>query len=64
MKDKAQLSKRIEELRVDLETVISEERELIDPKVVKASQSVDKVMTQYYRVSMKRGLGVLKELRV
>lgn len=55
------LARRIEELRTDLSTVMEEERELIDPKVVKASQSLDKVLIQYYRVLGMRGCRVLKE---
>lgn len=62
MKGSRQLAEKIEELRMDLEAVIEEENELIDPKVVKASQSVDKVMAQYYRTHMKRGLVAVKEV--
>ena len=55
------LAKKIEELRTDLDSVLQEDRELVDPKVVKASQSLDKVIIQYYRVLGMRGRILLKE---
>ncbi|MHB1393523.1 MAG: aspartyl-phosphate phosphatase Spo0E family protein [Clostridia bacterium] len=55
------LARRIEELRTDLKVVIEEERELLDPKVIKASQSLDKVLIQYYRILGMRGRRILKE---
>ena len=55
------LAKQIEELRTDLDSVLQEDRELVDPKVVKASQSLDKVLIQYYRVLGMRGCRILKE---
>ncbi|HYF83540.1 MAG TPA: aspartyl-phosphate phosphatase Spo0E family protein [Clostridia bacterium] len=61
MKRVETLSIRIEELRKDLKVVIEEEKDLVDPKVVKASQSLDKVLIQYYRVLSMRGYGILKE---
>ena len=61
MKREELLTRKIEDLRTDLETVIEEERELIDPEVVKASQSLDKVLIQYYRMLGIRGLRILRE---
>ena len=61
MKSVETLARRIEELRTDLKVVIEEERELVDPKVVKASQSLDKVLLQYYRVLRMRGYRILEE---
>ena len=61
MKSKKHLARKIEDLRTDLETVIKEEKELIDPEVVKASQSLDKVLIQYYRRLGIKGLRILKE---
>lgn len=55
------LTRKIEDLRMNLETVIEEKEELINPEVVKASQSMDKVLIQYYRVFDVRGLGILKK---
>jgi hypothetical protein len=49
------LAIRIEELRKDLKVVIEEEKELVNPKVVKVSQSLDKVLLEYYRILGMRG---------
>ncbi len=61
MKKVETLSRRIEELRKDLKVVIEEEKELVNPKVVKASQSLDKVLIQYYSVLGMKIRRVLKE---
>lgn len=61
MKRVETLARRIEELRTDLKVVIEEERELVDPKVVKASQSLDEVLLQYYRLLGLRGYRILEE---
>ncbi|KUO68005.1 MAG: hypothetical protein APF77_03770 [Clostridia bacterium BRH_c25] len=61
MKRKVLVSKEIEDLRMDLETIIEEEKELINPKVVNASQSLDKVLIQYYRMLGTRGLRMVEE---
>jgi len=55
MKKEEYLIRKIEDLRMNLEAVIREKGELISPEVVKASQSVDKVLLQYYRVLGIRG---------
>lgn len=55
------LARKIEELRTDLHVVMEEDRDLVDPKVVKASQSLDKVLMQYYRVLGMRRCTLLKE---
>ncbi|HYF82496.1 MAG TPA: aspartyl-phosphate phosphatase Spo0E family protein [Clostridia bacterium] len=61
MKSVETLASRIEELRTDLEVVMEAENELIDPRVVKASQSLDKVLLQYYRILRIRGFRILEE---
>lgn len=55
------LATKIEKLRTDLNLVLTEDRELVDPEVIKASQSLDKVIIQYYRVLGMRGRRRLKE---
>jgi hypothetical protein len=54
------LARKIENLRTDLENSIEKEKELIAPEVVKASQSLDKVLIQYYRALSMRGVRFLK----
>ena len=61
MKRVQTLARKIEELRKDLKVVMEEDVELIDPKVIKASQSLDKVLIQYYRVISTRRYRMLKE---
>ena len=61
MSREKQLARKIEILRTDLEAYIEMERELVDPEVVKVSQSLDKVLIQYYRLLGMRGLSILKE---
>jgi len=55
MKREELLTRKIEDLRMNLETVINEKGELINPEVVKASQSMDKVLILYYRILDMRG---------
>ena len=62
MKSEEILSRKIEHLRTDLETVIEEEKELIDPEILKASQSLDKVLIKYYRRLGMSGLRILEEV--
>lgn len=61
MKREKLLAREIEDLRTDLQTVIEEKKELIDPEVLKASQSLDKVLNQYYRMSRMNGQRILEE---
>lgn len=61
MKKEEPLTRKIENLRTDLETVIEEEKELMNPEVIKASQSLDKVLIQYYRKLRIGRLRVLSE---
>jgi len=61
MKSVETLARRIEELRTDLKVVMEEEIELVDPKVVKVSQSLDKVLLKYYRALGLRGYRILEE---
>lgn len=61
MKRETLLAREIEDLRTDLQTVIEEKKELIDPEVLKASQSLDKVLNQYYRMLRMNGLRILEE---
>jgi hypothetical protein len=49
------LARKIEELRADLYSVMEEDRILVDPKVVTASQSLDKALIRYYRGSAMEG---------
>lgn len=44
------LLRKIEDFRMNLEAVIKEKEELVNPEVIKASQSVDRVLLQYYRI--------------
>lgn len=60
MKKEELLVKKIEDLRTDLETIIDEEKELIDPEILKISQSLDKVLLQYYRMLEIRRLRVIE----
>lgn len=61
MKNKEQLARKIEYLRRDLESVIVEGKELTAPEVVKASQSVDKAMVQYYRLMQRNNHTILEK---
>lgn len=56
MKSIKMVTKKIEELRTDLKSVMEEEKELIDPEVVKVSQSLDKVLIQYYKILELKGV--------
>jgi hypothetical protein len=61
MKKEEQLTRKIEDLRTGLETIIEEEKVLINPEVIKASQSLDEVLIQYYNMLGIRRLRILKE---
>ncbi len=61
MKSVEKLENKIEQLRTDLKVVIEEDRALVDPKVVKVSQSLDKVILQYYKMLRIRGYRIIEE---
>ncbi len=61
MKSKEQLARKIEDLRTDLEVVIKEGKGLTSPEVIKASQALDKVLNQYYKLLELRGLRIIEE---
>lgn len=61
MNNNNQLARKIEDLRTDLEAVIKEGSELTSPEVIKASQSLDKVLNQYYRMLSIKGLRTIEE---
>ena len=61
MKNKEQLARKIEDLRTDLDVVIKEGKELTNPEVIKASQSLDRVLNQYYRLMELGGLRIIEE---
>lgn len=55
------LARKIENLRTDLENSIEKEKKLIDPEILKASQSLDKVLAQYYKALNVKTVSLLKE---
>jgi hypothetical protein len=59
MKKIETLSRKVEELRTDLKSVLEAERELIDPEVIEVSQSLDKVLIQYYRTLIRSKCKIL-----
>ncbi len=61
MKSKERLARKIEVLRTDLEAVIEEKKEFIDPEVIKASQSLDKALIKHYRLAGIKKLKILEE---
>ena len=44
------LAAQIEDLKVNLESLVAEETELINPEIVRVSEALDKILIKYYRL--------------
>lgn len=61
MERKERLARKIEVLRTDLESVIEEKKDFVDPEVIKASQSLDRAIIKHYRLAGVARLRILEE---
>ena len=48
--EKLEILAEIEDLKVNLESLVAEETELINPEIVRVSEALDKILIKYYRL--------------
>ena len=54
MKKVDMLTTRIEDLKLNLENLVEGEEDLSSPEVIKASEALDEILLEYYKI-MKKG---------